>query len=86
MRSIELGAGTSKAEILNISTNGIWLYVKGKEFFLSYEDFPWFKDARLAEIYHVQLLHGRHLQWTDLDVDLDLDSLKHLERYPLKYR
>lgn len=85
MRSSSAGTGTSAVEVLNISANGIWLYAKGKEYFLSYADFPWFKDACLSEIHRVQLLHGHHLRWDDLDVDLDLDSLGHPERYPLKY-
>ena len=66
--------------------HGIWLWVKGKEFFLSYEDFPWFKDASMEKIYSVQLIHGRFLRWGKLDVDLALDSLEHSDRYPLKYQ
>lgn len=85
MKSSSVGTSTSEVEVLNISTNGIWLYVKGKEHFLSYEDFPWFKDARVSQIHRVRLLHDHHLCWNDLDVDLDLDSLEHLDRYPLKY-
>ncbi len=86
MRLTEHGTSTSRVEVLNISSQGIWLYVKGKERFLPYEDFPWFKDARLSQIYNVQLLHGHLIRWDDLDVDLDLDSLEHPDRYPLKYR
>ncbi len=86
MRSTELGTSTSKVEVLNISASGIWLYVKGKEYFLSYKDFPWFRDARISEVQNVRLIHGHHLSWNDLDVDLDLSSLENLERYPLKYR
>ena len=76
---------TSKVEVLNISKDGIWLYVKAKEYFLTYEHFPWFREAKVAEIYNVKLLHGHHLRWPQLDVDLELDSLAHPERYPLKY-
>lgn len=86
MGSSSVGTGTSAVEVLNISANGIWLYVKGKEYFLPYEDFPWFKGARVSEIQRVRLSHGRHLHWADLDVDLALDSLEHPEHYPLKYR
>ncbi|MEI6126634.1 MAG: DUF2442 domain-containing protein [Pseudomonadota bacterium] len=32
----------------------------------------------------MQLLHGYHLYWPDLDVDLELDNLEFPERYPLK--
>ena len=86
MRLAERGASTSKVEVSNISSHGVWLYVKGKEYFLSYKDFPWFKDARLSEIQDVRLIHGRNLRWEDLDVDLALESLDHPDRYPLKYR
>lgn len=86
MRLAERGTNTSRVEVSNISSQGIWLYVKGKEYFLSYKDFPWFKDERLSKIQDVRLVCGRHLHWSDLDIDLDLDSLEHPERYPLKYR
>ncbi len=85
MKSQSAGTSTSAVEILNVSRHGVWLYVKGKEYFLSYKDFPWFEEARLSQICRVSLLHGHHLHWTDLDVDLDLDSLENADRYPLKY-
>lgn len=78
-------ANTLKVEVLNVSPNGIWVYVKGKEYFLPYSDFPRLKNARFSEIRNVSLLHGHHLHWKELDVDLDLDSLEHLDRYPMKY-
>ena len=86
MRLVERGASTSKAEVVNVSPHGLWLYVKGKEYFLPYEDFPWFKRARLSEIQEVRFLHGRFLRWENLDIDLALDSLEHPDRYPLRYR
>ena len=86
MRSSEVGTSTSEVEVLNVSPNGIWLYVKDREYFLPYAEFPWFKDACLSEIHRVRLHHGYHLRWEGLDVDLDLDSLDHLEHFPLKYR
>ena len=86
MKSSTLGKGTSSAEVENISRHGIWLLVKGQEYFLSYKDYPWFKDAKLSEIYRLQLLHGAHLHWPDLDVDLELESLRSREQYPLVYK
>ena len=79
------GKNTSNAEITQISVNGVWALVKGVEFFMSYEDFPWFQNATVAEIHNVRLLHGVHLRWPDLDVDLHMDSLKDLAQYPLVY-
>jgi len=86
MKLAERGTSTSKVEILNVSPHGVWLLVRGKEYFLPYQEFPWFKDARLSEIENVQLVHGHNLRWEDLDVDLALESLEHLGRYPLRYR
>ncbi len=80
------GRNTLRAEVTQISPHGIWLLVKGTEYFLSYEDFPWFKKATIEQIHHVQFLHGFHLRWPNLDVDLELDSLIHSEKYPLIYR
>ncbi|MBF0328220.1 MAG: DUF2442 domain-containing protein [Nitrospirae bacterium] len=68
----------------NITSFGIWILVKGNEFFLSYADYPYFKDQTLNSIQHVQLLHGYHLYWPDLDVDLEIDNLENPSKYPLK--
>ena len=70
----------------NITPFGIWLFVKGKEYFLSYENYPYFKDQTLSAIQDVQLLHGYHLYWPRLDVDLEIDNLEHPEKYPLRSR
>ncbi len=80
------GKSTSGAEVVQISSRGIWLLVNDTEYFLPFEDFPWFQKASVEQIHHVQLLHGFHLRWPDLDVDLALDSLNRLEQYPLVYR
>lgn len=74
-----------KAEIQNISNNGIWILVNDQEFFLPFDEFSWFLKATIKEIYNLKLLHEHHLHWPDLDVDIDIDSLKHPEAYPLKY-
>jgi hypothetical protein len=68
----------------NITPFGIWLFVKGKEYFLSYDDYPYFKDQTLSAIQNVQLLHGYHLYWPELDVDLEIDNLEHPQKYPLR--
>lgn len=86
MRSSKRGTRTSSVEVVNVSPRGIWLFVRGKEYFLPYEEFPWFQNARLSEITHVKLIHGRFLRWEDLDVDLALHSLEDPDRYPLKFR
>jgi hypothetical protein len=86
MKSQAPGASTSEVEVANIDAHGIWVYVKGAEHFLPYTDYPWFRDATVRDITDVRLLHGLHLHWPALDVDLSLDSLAHPEAYPLKAR
>lgn len=75
-----------KTEITNVSAFGVWLIVKGIEYFLPYSEYPWFKEARISEILNVQLLNDIHLYWKELDVDIEIDTLKNLEKYPLVYR
>ncbi len=86
MKSQTLGTNTSEIEVLNIDSHGVWLYVRGKEYFLSYEEYPWFKEARIADIINVELLHDFHIHWPGLDVDLSLTSLEDPSKTPLVYR
>lgn len=84
MKSKNLGKNISKIEI-HTSPFGVWLLVCDTEYFLSYGDYPWFHEAKLSDIYDVELLHKTHLHWSRLDIDLDINSLKCPEKYPLFY-
>lgn len=85
-KSKKLGKNTSSlAEIQNISSQGIWVLVHGQEYFMPFNEFPWFLKATIEQIYNLQLFHETHLHWPSLDIDIDIDSLKHLEAYPLVY-
>jgi hypothetical protein len=77
------GKDTSTVDI-HITPNGMWLLIADKEYFLPYEEYPWFKDATISQIHNVEFSHAHHLHWPDIDVDLDVDSLDHPEKYPLK--
>lgn len=77
------GKGTLDVEVTNVSTSGFWLLVNEKEFFLSFNTFPWFKDAPIVKLVNVELVSAEHLYWPDLDVDLELESILHPERFPL---
>jgi len=70
----------------NITPFGLWMLVKGKEYFLTYQDYPYFKDQTIKSIQNVKLFHGFHLYWPGLDVDLGIDNLENPEKYPLKSR
>ena len=83
MKSKKLEKNISEAEVTNISKHGFWMLINGKEYFLAFEDFPWFREATISQITNVELLHSHHLYWADLDVDLELESIKNPEKYPL---
>ena len=84
MRSVKPGKSTSKVEITNISQHGFWLFVKGKEYFLSFDEFPWFRDATIDDLVDVEITKGKDLYWPKLDVDLTLNIIEHPDKYPLK--
>ena len=85
MRLLKNGRYIS-VSVENITPIGIWLYVKGKEYFLNYETYPYFKNQTVRAIQNVKLLHGFHIFWPSLDVDLEIDNLENPEKYPLKSR
>ena len=82
----EHGTNTLQVEVTNISSHGIWLYVKNKEYFLSYSDFPWFQDKTVREISHVEAISEDHFYWPDLDIDLSKDIIQNPSHYPQKYK
>jgi hypothetical protein len=83
MKSAALGRSTSQVEVTNVSPHGFWLFIGEQELFVSFKDFPWFKDASIRQITRVELPSVHHLYWPELDIDLAVDSLTHPERYPL---
>ncbi|MCP5007236.1 MAG: DUF2442 domain-containing protein [Planctomycetes bacterium] len=84
MNSETLGKHTSQIEITNISSHGIWILARGKELFMSYEDFPWFKEASISKVLNVEEPTPDHFYWPEIDIDLGIDSIEHPERFPLK--
>jgi hypothetical protein len=86
MKSKLIGENTSAVEVTNISRHGIWILCNEQEYFLSYYEFPWFREATIGMVQNVKLLHSHHLYWPDCDVDIDLDSLDNKDKYPLVYR
>lgn len=42
------GTATSNIEVTNISKHGFWMLIDGRELFLPFEDFPWFKNRLVA--------------------------------------
>ena len=83
MRSAKPGDSTSGVELQNVSPHGMWVLVDEREHYLPFEDFPWFRDATVAQLGEIERPRPGHLRWPQLDVDLTLDSMDHPEWYPM---
>lgn len=71
------------AEVTNVSPHGFWLLLGAQELFVPFTEFPWFRDASIAQITTVERPSANHLRWPALDIDLAVDSLLHPSAYPL---
>jgi hypothetical protein len=83
MRYEQPGTGTFAVEVSNVSQHGLRLLIGETEVLLPFEQFPWFRDAPIGKVLHVELPSAGHLYWPELDVDLEVDSVLYPERYPL---
>ncbi len=83
MTSAMLGINTSLVEVTNISRHGLWLLLEDEELFLPFAEFPWFREATIQKILHVELPSPNHLYWPELDIDLSVESIRHPELFPL---
>ncbi len=79
------GTNISEVSVTDISPFGIWLYYRGNEFFLDYDEFPWFRDSSVNAVFQVYEESEGHLRWDKLDVDLSIDSIVNPQLYPNIY-
>lgn len=86
MKAPPLGESTSEVEVTNISRHGFWLWLAGRELFVSFEAFPWFVDASIAKITNVEWPSEDHLYWPALDIDLSVRSIERPSEFPLLSR
>jgi hypothetical protein len=77
MHPISVGAVTDR---------GFSLVLGSRTLFVSYEQFPWFREFTVRELANVVRPSPEHLRWPEFDIDLDVDSIEHAERYPLRER
>lgn len=83
MKSKQSGTRTSALEVTNVSRHGFRLLLDDGELFLSFQQFPWFAHATIAQLSKVERPLPHHLYWPVLDVDLHVESITRPEAYPL---
>lgn len=86
MTSARRGKTTSDVEVTNVSAHGFWILVAERELFVSFEHFPFFRDATIGHILNVEHPGVDHLYWPDLDADLSIASIESPTSFPLVSR
>ena len=81
-----LKANSAVIEVSLISKQGFWLLAEDEELFLSYADFPWFKEATIAQITNLERPSADHLYWPSLDIDLSVVSVRDPSKFPLIFK
>ena len=74
---------STSVDVLMINDRGVMLSVQGQDYFLSYNRVPWMRDATINEVLDVQMNGKNAIEWPKLEIDLEVESLRHPERYPL---
>ena len=77
---------STSVDVLMINEKGVMISVQGQDYFLSFNRVPWMRDATINEVLDVQMSGKNAIEWPKLDIDLEVESLKHPERYPLLIR
>jgi hypothetical protein len=74
-----------QGQITSIEQDGFWLLTNEEEFFVPFERYPGFQKARIDQIF---LFEGddEAFHWPELDIDIELEALRHPEKYPLIFR
>ena len=81
--SLKSNTNSTLADVLMINDRGIMISVLGQDYFLSYNRVPWMRDATINEVLDIRMSGKNAVEWPKLDVDLEIESLRHPERYPL---
>jgi hypothetical protein len=68
MSSSALEKSVTDVAVTVIASHGVWLQVRDRAVFMSYDDFPGLKDAPMGKVLNVQEPRPGHLFWPDLDV------------------
>lgn len=80
------GTNTSVSEVTSVGSHGFWLLINAEEFFVAFNDYPRFRQATVGQIFQVKQIGLDQLHLPDLDVDIELNALRHPENYPLVWR
>ena len=75
----------SNSQITSIEQDGFWLLTAEGEFFVPFERYPAFEHATVSQIFNFRESFG-DFHWDELDIDIELEALKHPDQYPLVFQ
>jgi len=84
-KSTLLDNALEEAQITSIEQEGFWLLTNEGEFFVPFERYSAFLKAKVEQIFKFEQ-DDDAFYWPELDIDIELDALKHPENYPLIFR
>ncbi|HEY3699640.1 MAG TPA: DUF2442 domain-containing protein [Spongiibacteraceae bacterium] len=67
-------------EVTRVSSLGIWLKARDKKFFLSYYDFPWFKNKPVQAVLNVEESSPGRFYWPEINLKLEQDAIEFLTK------
>ncbi len=85
-KTLNQNSANTFAKVLVVTANGMLISIPMGDYFLPYSQYPWFKDAKVSDVMNVKMVGDDDLRWEALDVDLEIDSIIHPEKYPLTYK
>lgn len=71
------------ASISAIDAGGFTLNLDGKQYRMSFSNYPWFEYCSIHEILNVRS-DAYGVYWDDAGIELERGSVEHPEAYPLK--
>jgi hypothetical protein len=86
MKSAPHGQSTWVAEVTNVSARVFWILLAEEKRFVPFADFPWFQEAPIRTLTHLEWPSPNHLEWPDQEVDLAVESIRHPALFPLASR
>jgi len=71
------------AKVVSINSTGLVVHINGEEYQIPFLRVPWFRNAKVEDVFDLRMNGLDEIRWDTLDIDLDIESLKHPEKYPL---
>jgi hypothetical protein len=86
MRSTKHGTNILTSNITSITHFGFWVLNEDKKYFISFTDYPAFKDVSVDKIFNLKIVSPGQLHWPDIDIDIEIDALENPHRFPLSHK